>query len=330
MIDAIKKYWYIFFRHTRKNFKLPYYVDCLAALWCPKWISTIQYRYYNSKYDKLTPEKKAYIDDRVGYYCKLSTPDKLNEDALTIGSFRYDDRKTSLDVHVKTVYFFDVYKFLRFFPKHYKWNYHPGDIAYICPTPAIAKSRKIAPNGEDRNNTLLNINSIRHFMWVTDPYEWEEKEGMVLFRGDAREKPRRQQFIDMWKDNPHCDLMNTSKMSIYDHLRYRYIMALEGNDVASNLKWVMSSGSIAVMPKPTCETWFMEGRLKPDYHYILIKDDYSDLMEKIEYYEQHPEEAKEIVRHANEYTKQFKDKITENIISIKVMEKYFRMTKQTD
>ena len=66
------------------------------------------------------------------------------------------------------------------------------------------------------------------------------------------------------------------------HLNYKFILCLEGNDVASNLKWVMSSNSIAVMPKPKYETWFMEGKLKGNVHYIEIKDDYSDLEEKPE------------------------------------------------
>ena len=29
--------------------------------------------------------------------------------------------------------------------------------------------------------------------------------------------------------------------------------------------------SIVIMPKPKYETWFMEGTLIPDYHYIFIK-----------------------------------------------------------
>ena len=41
----------------------------------------------------------------------------------------------------------------------------------------------------------------------------------------------------------------------------------------------MSSNSVAVMPKPKYESWFMEGKLIPDYHYVLIKDDYSDFEE---------------------------------------------------
>ena len=42
----------------------------------------------------------------------------------------------------------------------------------------------------------------------------------------------------------------------------------------------MSSNSVAVMPRPKYESWFMEGRLQPGVHYIEIKDDYSDLEPK--------------------------------------------------
>ena len=103
---------------------------------------------------------------------------------------------------------------------------------------------------------------------------------------------------------------------------------LEGVDVASNLKWVMSSNSIAVMPRPTYETWFMEGTLIPNYHYIEIKPDYSDLLERIDYYNNHIDEAKEIIKHANEYARQFRNKKRENLISLMVLAKYFEKTGQ--
>jgi spore maturation protein CgeB len=57
----------------------------------------------------------------------------------------------------------------------------------------------------------------------------------------------------------------------------------------------MSSNSIAVMTRPTCETWFMEGKLIPDYHYIEIKNDFSDFEEKLTYYINHPEKAQQII-----------------------------------
>ena len=38
----------------------------------------------------------------------------------------------------------------------------------------------------------------------------------------------------------------------------RYALSLEGNDVATNLKWLLASNSVVVMPSPT-----MEVRAKP-------------------------------------------------------------------
>jgi hypothetical protein len=116
------------------------------------------------------------------------------------------------------------------------------------------------------------------------------------------------------------------KISIYDHLKYRYIMSLEGNDVASNLKWIMSSNSIAVTPRLRNESWFMEGKLIPDYHYIEVKPDFSDLEQKLDYYSSHIDEANAIIAHAHEYVEQFKDKKREKIISLLVLEKYFNIT----
>ena len=118
------------------------------------------------------------------------------------------------------------------------------------------------------------------------------------------------------------------KKTIREHLDYKFIMTLEGNDVASNLKWVMSSNSLAVMTRPTCETWFMEGTLVAGYHYVEVKEDFSDLPEKLQYYIEHPEQAEDIIRHAHEYVRQFQDKERENLISLMVLDKYFRLSGQ--
>lgn len=144
----------------------------------------------------------------------------------------------------------------------------------------------------------------------------------------------------MYMDHPMCDCgvvgkdegvpdaWMTPKKTIRQHLDYKFIMALEGNDVASNLKWVMSSNSIAVMPRPTCETWFMEGKLIPNYHYIEIKPDFTDLEERLKYYIEHPEAAQQIIEHAHEYVAQFRNPRREKLISLLVLDKYFRMTGQ--
>ena len=59
-----------------------------------------------------------------------------------------------------------------------------------------------------------------------------------------------------------------------------------------------------------------------------IKDDYSDLEEKINYYIKNTDKLKIISKNANEYISQFKDKESEKIISILVMEKFFSLTNQ--
>ena len=146
--------------------------------------------------------------------------------------------------------------------------------------------------------------------------------------------------MNMYFGHPLVDCANTAHKSdlpsewnkplitLYDHLHYKFVICLEGNDVASNLKWVMSSNSIAIMPKPKYETWFMEGRLQAGVHYIEIKDDFSDLEEKIQYYSQHIDEAEVIIRNAHEFVHQFFDHTREELIAILVMQKYFEMTGQ--
>ena len=117
-------------------------------------------------------------------------------------------------------------------------------------------------------------------------------------------------------------------ISMYDHLNYKFILAIEGYDVATNLKWIMSSNSLAVMPRPTYETWFMEGTLIPGYHYVEVRPDYSDLEERMRYYIEHPDEAEAIIAHAHEYVAQFRDRRREKIISLLVLQNYFRRTGQ--
>ena len=100
-------------------------------------------------------------------------------------------------------------------------------------------------------------------------------------------------------------------------------MCVEGVDVATNLKWVMSSNSIAVMPRPSVESWFMEQKLIPDYHYIEIDKNFSNLEERLDFFIKNPSKCHEIILNANNYVKQFKNKKREELISLLVLEKIF-------
>lgn len=325
---TIKRLWHSAVHHTRKNSHLLYFIVNGLRYAVPHDILCRRGQRILAKYDTLPPEEKKYVDERVDYYCKFTKSILLPDDAKTLEDFTLDKRTSYVNDYINSTYFFDAYEFVRFFHKHFKWAYNPGDVNYLFPVPEITKSRPIAPDDSNRNNILLNLDKIRHFTWVEDPVRWEEKQSRILFRGDTTNKPHRQKFIDMWKNHPMCDIASGGGMPIYDHLSYRYIMSLEGNDVASNLKWVMSSNSVAAMPRPKFETWYMEGKLIPNYHYIEIADDYHDLIDRIQYYEQHPEEVKEIIEHAHKWTRQFRNEQRERLISMKVLQKYFTLTGQ--
>lgn len=325
---TIKRLWHSVVHHTRKNSHLHYFVVNGLRYAVPRCMLRGKGKHILAGYDVLSPEDREYVDGRVDYYCKFAGSILLPNDAKTLEDFTLDKRKSYVNDYINSTYFFDAYEFVRYFLKHLKWAYNPGDVNYLFPVPEITKSRPIAQDDANRNNILLNLDKIRHFTWVQDPFRWEEKQSRILFRGDTTNKPHRQKFIDMWKDHPMCDIASGGGMPLYDHLSYRYIMSLEGNDVASNLKWVMSSNSVAVMPRPKFETWYMEGKLIPNYHYIEIADDYHDLTERIHYYEQHPEEIKGIVKHAHEWVRQFRNERREQLISMRVLQKYFTLTGQ--
>lgn len=310
------------------NNHVTYYVRAFFKREAPQFVLSIKEKMLMRAYEKMD---KKYIQDRVDYYNQLSGVIDLPADCRQLKEHTYSNRKGN------SVYFFDTYEYTRFFPKSFRWNDVPGDVNWLCDIPSVVKTRPIMPeDGRYPNSVILNLDKVRHFFFVNDPIPFEQKKKEVLFRGDVYGKPKRIDFLKMFMDKPGFDVGDTSykvdpaleknKMTKAEHLHYRYIMALEGNDVATNLKWVMSSNCIAVMPRPTCESWFMEGRLIPNYHYIEIKPDFSDIAERIAYYNEHEDEAKAIIAHAHEWVQQFWDQKREDVISYLVMKKYFEHT----
>lgn len=283
-----------------------------------------------------------YIMDRVNYYNRMSQSESLPKETLHENNGHYyvflDKIRNFNPSTFHKVYYFDLHEIMRWFNRDLRIGYIPGDVYFDSKFPAIVKSRLLG--NASSNSVVLKLDKLRHFMFVKDDIPFVNKKNMVIFRGKIRQSRMRYKFMEMYFSSNICDCgivgknegfpekWMVSKKTIREHLEYKFIMALEGNDVASNLKWVMSSNSIAVMTHPTCETWFMEGRLIPDYHYICINDDLSNLEEKVTYYINHPDKAEEIIAHAHEYVAQFFDEERERLISLMVADKYFRMTGQ--
>ncbi len=322
----------IYYRiNSGKKNKLFYYTQNIIRQAVPKSILQRLLKYELAKLEERTD--KEYILDRVNYYCKLSEKHEFDRMAFADKSLTLKDLK--MNIVRQSVYWFDFMEFGRYFPRRMKAILTSGDVNTYLPLPSITKSRPVSDSNQ--NSIIMNLNKVRHFIFIHDKTPFADKKNMVIFRGGIVGKRRlvvRQPFVEKFFGNLGFDIgvldrrfpvWYKSRITIQEHLENKYIMALEGNDVASNLKWVMSSNSIAVMPRPEMETWFMEGRLIPNYHYIEVKSDFSDIEEKLKYYSTHLEEAEAIISHAHEYINQFRDKKREKLISLLVLNKYLTL-----
>ncbi|SMO58102.1 Glycosyltransferase involved in cell wall bisynthesis [Saccharicrinis carchari] len=308
-----------------KNFKPAYYLkNYLKLKLLPPFNKNGIHRIIKSK-NLYSPE---YLSSRVNYYNKLNSTIIFDDSIKSLKEFVFTGEEKT--------YYFDTWRYTRLFDPNHKLAYKFGDVTTVPANPSIVKSRPIL--GNNKNSILLNLNYIRHFIFVKDRYAYLAKKNLLVWRGNVwTYQPHRIDFFQKHFENPLCNIGHvnkadfdstwlTDKLTIDEQLKYKFILSIEGNDVATNLKWIMSSNSIAVMPTPKYETWFMEGTLKPDYHYIHIKDDYSDLNEKLNFYIRYPEKAEEIRINANKYVSQFKNKKREKLISVLVLEKYFEKT----
>ena len=304
-----------------KNSKVAYQWRCLLHRLTPQWWLQRRSKQLLDSFE--LRQDKDYILERVNYYCKLS------QEASLCGEYALNSMPKA-----KSNYFRDFFEYSRFFDGNLNVDTAFGDNILIPPTPSVTKSRPIGDRNE--NCVLCNLDKVRHFTFLNDKRSFESKLDTAIYRG-ASYQPHRVAFMESYFGSKWVDCGDTGVkplkpewkaplITLYDHLVYKFIVSIEGNDVASNLKWIMSSNSVAVMPKPKYETWFMEGTLIPNYHYIEIKPDYSDLPERLQYYIDHPEEAKKIIQNAHEYVKQFQDKEREDLIHLLVLRKYFSLT----
>ena len=265
---------------------------------------------------------------RVDYYIKL--------DSFCDSRVLSDDIKSySKD---KGAYYIDFHPLIRKFPGGVKFLVAFGDITHIPEHPTFVKSRPI--NGDNRNSVLLKLNSVRHYYIYPDKKEFLEKKPLAVWRGKSHLR-KRLDFVEGFYNKKFCDVGDTHSksigkpyhknfLSIRQQLEYRYIISIEGNDVATNLKWIMNSNSLCMMVRPEFETWFMEGLLIPGVHYVELKPDYSDLEEKINFYNEHPDEALKIIQSAKLYAAQFADENNERAIAHEVMRRYFKLSGQLE
>lgn len=277
--------------------------------------------------DALSPEERDAAQRRAAYYCpKPLNPAEPDTSLLICASdFRIPRSKPR-----HSTYFFPLRRALNYFPQSVRFLYAPGDIYDPFDHPTLTKARCVG----DPNGALMPLNAVRHFRYVDfDPRSWESKRDEIVSRNEVY-RSERYDFMARWFGHPRTNLGQTNvrdggrpewqqgRLTIDQQLDYKFIACIEGNDVATNLKWVMSSNSLPVMPTPTMESWFQEPLLRPGEHYVHVASDYSDLLDRMDYYLSHPAEAREMIENNHRWIRRFTDPRLEHATTLLTLKNY--------
>lgn len=234
--------------------------------------------------------------------------------------------------------------------KNLVFDFEAGDISKPTNRYALVRNRSVDNKGNiDRKPTLMKSLTLgRHWDHVynkqIDIVPFYRKKNILFWRGATtgdEERPGNRfdivkmyfniyPFIDVGysgtcqgKDEKYAKYVKGS-CDIATFLEHKFILSLEGNDKDSGINWKLNSDCVVVMPKPRHTSWLMEDTLIPGYHYVLVKDDFSDLVEKYEWMMSHMEECQQIVKNANQYMKQFSDIEREERIELDVVKRYLK------
>ena len=218
-----------------------------------------------------------------------------------------------------------------------------GDINVKMKKYCFTKSRPI--DLINNLNILLNLNTPRHWQGLEDVKKYDipfdKKNNKIIWRG-ASTGNKRVKFVEKYQNhqNQNIDIKFSnlcqnvinnnyilSKLSITEQLQSKFLISIEGNDVATNLKWMLYSNSVVIMPRPTVCSWIMEDKLISGIHYIEIKSDYSDLEEKYKWCLNNLEKCKIIAENGKKYIEQFLNQENEIKITNKIIEIYCKTVK---
>jgi hypothetical protein len=248
-------------------------------------------------------------------------------------------------------YFEDLNNYIK---EYQKKNYKEHDIKFVFmfgdntspkKIPCFVKAKCLNSNDY---SVLLKLNTSRHIGMLpsikTYDIPFHCKINKVIWRGSGTGMSNLQRFELVKKfqntTNPMIDIKFTNfpqnipknysanDFKIAQHvdiktlLQYKFLISIEGNDVSTNLKWILLSNSVVLQPIPKKCSWFMEDMLIPFKHFIPLKDDFSDLEDKLQWCMKNLDKCQQIATNATVYMENFLDEENEKYITTEVIKKY--------
>jgi len=233
-------------------------------------------------------------------------------------------------------YAFDLIEHLRWFPSDSRVAFRFGDDTDVPLVPTLVKARPI--DGDVANSILFPLNKVRHFRFVQDSLRFEDKRDEVVWRGKAYQ-PHRQRMLAKLHGAAGSNVGRTDDrdgsgrhlepfLPIRAQLARKFVLSIEGNDVATNLKWILSSNSVCFMRRPRFETWFQEGLLEPGRHSVEVADDYSNVPDLVRFHAKRADLAEQLIRNGNDFYARFPDERMERAVALLAVVRYLTSSGQ--
>lgn len=279
-------------------------------------------------------------EERIDYYFNndclktvnnITSDDFVFDNVIEYSQGRYQEKK-------ENNYIYDLENIFSQLSSSIKVPIQIGDGAVKPTYHAFCKAREIG----HINSIILKLNTKRHwdFNIENDDIVWSSKKNDVVWRGVTTGKILRENFVRKYneiynigfssvlkhkRDNISKDLVK-GFLTIEEQLKNKFIISLEGNDVATNLKWLLASNSVPIMPKPKKESWLMEGLLKPYVHFIPLDDNLNNLHDVLKWASKNDSYCKDIADNGRVYMEQFSDAQSELELQRDIIKKYFNET----
>ncbi|XP_036283196.1 protein O-glucosyltransferase 3 [Pipistrellus kuhlii] len=197
--------------------------------------------------------------------------------------------------------------------EHRKVNETPGPLPIISWCGSLDSRDIILPTYDITHSTLEAMrgvsNDLLSIQGNTGP-SWANKTEKAFFRGrDSREE--RLQLVQLAKENPELldagitgyfffqekekELGKAKLIGFFDFFKYKYQVNVDGTVAAYRYPYLMLGDSLVLkQDSPYYEHFYMA--LQPWKHYVPIKRNLADLLEKVKWAKENDEEAKRIAK----------------------------------
>ena len=284
------------------------------------------------------------VEERIQFYILNSKKQNIPDNIATTGfdhpiklNFHMYKQKFR-EIHPNTEYPLDVIRYLQY-EKDSDMYIQCGDSQYCGQNwPVLVKTRDI--KNPLSNGVIGNLDRLRHFneMFKHPDTPWDQKSNEFVWRGaDTGRDGDRLRFVRQYVqshdvgfskfvqdayESPYLysPSMIKTHLSIDDMIRRKYLPVIDGNDKSSSLGWVMASNSVPLMPIPKYHSWMCEPWMVAGVHYVEVKEDWSDFIEKIEWCKTHDDECKKIAENGKIFMMQFMNQMQETYIEQKLAE----------